>query len=54
MLCAPIASLGPHEVATLDQVLPCAAISSPETVREELADFVSRIGAATLGLRLRF
>ena len=48
MLCAPIASLGPHEVATLDQVLSCAAIGSPETVREELADFVSRTGADEL------
>ena len=46
MRCAPIAGLGPHQMTTRDQVLPCAAIGSPETVREELADFVSRTGAA--------
>ena len=48
MLCAPIASRlplatwpasGRTRLATLDQVLSCAAIGSPETVREELADF---------------
>ena len=43
-----LASLGPHEVALLDQVLSCAAIGSPETVREELADFVTRTGADEL------
>ena len=43
-----LASLGPHEVAMLDQVLSCAAIGSPETVREELEDFVTRTGADEL------
>ena len=43
-----LASLGLHEVALLDQVLSCAAIGSPETVREELADFVSRTCADEL------
>jgi alkanesulfonate monooxygenase SsuD/methylene tetrahydromethanopterin reductase-like flavin-dependent oxidoreductase (luciferase family) len=32
----------------LEQVLSCAAIGSPETVREELADFVTRTGADEL------
>ena len=32
----------------LDQVLSCAAIGSPETVREELEDFVTRTGADEL------
>ena len=43
-----LASLGPHEVALLDQVLSCAAIGSPATVREALADFVTRTGADEL------
>ena len=38
----------PHERAMLEQVLACAAIGSPETVREELADFVTRTGADEL------
>jgi luciferase family oxidoreductase group 1 len=40
--------IAPHERAMLEQVLSCAAIGSPETVREELADFVTRTGADEL------
>jgi luciferase family oxidoreductase group 1 len=40
--------IAPHERSMLDQVLSSAAIGSPETVREELADFVTRTGADEL------
>jgi luciferase family oxidoreductase group 1 len=40
--------LGTPERAMLDQVLSSAAIGSPETVREQLTDFVTRTGADEL------
>ncbi|HQS31640.1 LLM class flavin-dependent oxidoreductase [Polaromonas sp.] len=43
-----LSQIAPHERAMLEQVLSCAAIGSPETVREQLADFVTRTGADEL------
>jgi alkanesulfonate monooxygenase SsuD/methylene tetrahydromethanopterin reductase-like flavin-dependent oxidoreductase (luciferase family) len=38
----------PHERAMLDQVLTCAAVGSPTTVRRWLNDFAARTGADEL------
>jgi luciferase family oxidoreductase group 1 len=40
--------VGPAERALLDNVLSCAAIGSPETVRRGLQDFIDRTGANEL------
>ncbi len=40
--------IGPQERAILDQVLSCAAIGSPDTVRKGLQDFIARTGADEL------
>jgi luciferase family oxidoreductase group 1 len=40
-----LASLPPHFVAALDDVLACSAIGSAETVREKVAAFVTRTNA---------
>ncbi len=37
--------LAPHERLMLDEVLSCSAIGSPQTVREQLTDFIARTGA---------
>ena len=39
---------GPHEKALLDSVLSCAAIGSPESVRQGLEAFIERTGADEL------
>ena len=41
-------SVGPQENALLDSVLSCAAIGSPQTVRDQLLAFTSRTGADEL------
>ncbi len=40
--------IGPAEKAILNQVLPCSAIGSPETVRTEMDAFIARTGANEL------
>ena len=40
--------LGPQERAILDQVLSCASIGTPETVRADLHNFVKQTGADEL------
>ncbi len=40
--------IGPQERAILDQVLSCAAIGSPDSVRKGLQDFIARTGADEL------
>jgi alkanesulfonate monooxygenase SsuD/methylene tetrahydromethanopterin reductase-like flavin-dependent oxidoreductase (luciferase family) len=40
--------IGPHERGILGQVLSCATIGTPETVRSDLKDFVKRTGADEL------
>ena len=42
------ATLTPEQAAMLDDVLACAAIGSPDTVRQRLADLVARTGADEL------
>jgi luciferase family oxidoreductase group 1 len=44
------ARLGPSERAMLEQVLSCAAIGSPATVRRELGAFIEKTGADELML----
>jgi luciferase family oxidoreductase group 1 len=39
---------GPYERAMLDQVLTCAAVGSPSTVKQWLTDFAARTGADEL------
>jgi luciferase family oxidoreductase group 1 len=41
-------SVGPQENALLDSVLSCAAIGSPQTVRDQLLAFIERTGADEL------
>jgi luciferase family oxidoreductase group 1 len=41
-------AFAPHERAMLDQVLTCAAVGSPSTVRRWLSDFAARTGADEL------
>jgi alkanesulfonate monooxygenase SsuD/methylene tetrahydromethanopterin reductase-like flavin-dependent oxidoreductase (luciferase family) len=43
-----IEGLGVQERAILDQVLSCASIGTPETVRADLHNFVKRTGANEL------
>jgi luciferase family oxidoreductase group 1 len=43
-----IEHLGPQERAILDQVLSCASIGTPETVRADLRNFVKQTGADEL------
>jgi luciferase family oxidoreductase group 1 len=43
-----LSHIGPHERAVLDQVLPCSAIGSPETVAKGLQDFIDRTEADEL------
>ena len=43
-----ISRIGPQERAILDQVLSCAAIGSPDTVRQALEAFIARTGADEL------
>jgi luciferase family oxidoreductase group 1 len=43
-----VSHIGPSERAILDQVLPCSAIGSPETVARELRDFIAQTGADEL------
>jgi luciferase family oxidoreductase group 1 len=43
-------SIGPAERALLDQVLPCSAIGSPETVAKGLEEFIARTSADELML----
>jgi luciferase family oxidoreductase group 1 len=49
---APVAdylqTIAPHEKAMLDQVLSCAAIGAPQTVKEKLKDFIEQTGADEL------
>jgi alkanesulfonate monooxygenase SsuD/methylene tetrahydromethanopterin reductase-like flavin-dependent oxidoreductase (luciferase family) len=40
--------LGPQQAAMLDDVLACAAVGSPETVRGRLEQLVARTGADEL------
>ena len=42
------AHLSPPQKEMLDQVLSCSAIGSPETVRQQMKDFVERTGADEL------
>jgi alkanesulfonate monooxygenase SsuD/methylene tetrahydromethanopterin reductase-like flavin-dependent oxidoreductase (luciferase family) len=42
------ARMAPEERAMLDQVLSCAAIGSPATVRREIEAFLARTGADEL------
>lgn len=41
-------SMGPGERAMLDSMLSCTAIGAPDTVRQQMADFVARTGADEL------
>lgn len=43
-----LSRIGPQERALLDQVLPCSAIGSPETVARELKAFIQRTSADEL------
>ena len=43
-----VSTLGPHERALLETVLPCSAIGSPATVRAGLQAFIERTGADEL------
>jgi luciferase family oxidoreductase group 1 len=43
-----VSLIGPNERAILDQVLPCSAIGSPETVARELRAFIAQTGADEL------
>jgi luciferase family oxidoreductase group 1 len=43
-----LTQIGPQEHALLNQVLPCSAIGSPETVATELQAFIARTGADEL------
>ena len=43
-----LSRIGPQERAILDQVLSCAAIGSPDTVRKSLQEFIARTGADEL------
>jgi alkanesulfonate monooxygenase SsuD/methylene tetrahydromethanopterin reductase-like flavin-dependent oxidoreductase (luciferase family) len=43
-----VEGLGPQERAILDQVLSCASIGPPETVRTDLRNFVKQTGADEL------
>jgi luciferase family oxidoreductase group 1 len=43
-----VSLIGPNERAILDQVLPCSAVGSPETVARELRAFIAQTGADEL------
>lgn len=43
-----LSHIGPHERAVLDQVLPCSAIGSAETIARGLRDFIGRTEADEL------
>jgi luciferase family oxidoreductase group 1 len=43
-----LSRIAPHERAMLEQIMSAAAIGSPDTVRERMADFIDRTGADEL------
>ena len=43
-----VESLGPQERGMLEQVLSCAAVGAPATVKRQLQDFIARTGADEL------